>query len=58
MLALIDAIHSVPAEIMDIICVAEKADYPGVLRVKNETGLQVKSLPKVTVAGKRSKVVD
>ena len=58
MLALIEAVCSVPAEIVDIICVAEKVEYSGVQRVQDETGLQVKSLLRVTVAGKRSKLVD
>lgn len=58
LLALIKAIHSVPAEIVDIICVAEKVDYSGVRRVMDETGLHVKTLLRVTVAGKRSRIVD
>jgi len=57
MLALIEAVHLAGAEIVDIVCVAEKVDYSGVDRVKNETGFQIKTLVKVSVAGAKSKVI-
>jgi adenine/guanine phosphoribosyltransferase-like PRPP-binding protein len=58
MLALIKAIHQANAAIADIICVAEKVDYGGVSRVNKETGLQVKTLVKVSVSGDLSKVIE
>lgn len=57
MLALIKAIQIAKGEIVDIICVAEKIEYEGVKRVAEETGYQVKSLLKISVAGERSKVI-
>ncbi len=57
MLALIEAVHLAKADIIDIICVAEKIDYGGVQRIARETGFQVKTLVKISVAGERSKVV-
>ena len=57
MLALIKAVHLAGAEIVDIICVAEKVEYDGVSRVYDATGKQVKTLVKVSVAGDRSKVI-
>jgi adenine/guanine phosphoribosyltransferase-like PRPP-binding protein len=57
MLAMIEAVTKAEAEIVDIICVAEKVDYQGVERVQNESGYQVKTLLKVTVSGERSEVI-
>lgn len=57
MLALINAVLLARAEIVDIICVAEKIEYGGVQRLLNETGYKVKTLVKISVARERSKVV-
>lgn len=57
MLALIKAVHKAGAEIIDIICVAEKVEYGGVSRVFNSTGKRVKTLVKVSISGDRSKVI-
>jgi adenine/guanine phosphoribosyltransferase-like PRPP-binding protein len=57
LLALIEAIKKTEADIVDIICVAEKVDYSGVGRVFDSTGYEVKSLLKVSVSGERSKVL-
>jgi adenine/guanine phosphoribosyltransferase-like PRPP-binding protein len=57
MLALIKAIQSARAKIVDIVCVAEKVEYGGVDKVVKETGYKVKSLLKVSATGKKSKVV-
>ena len=57
MLALIKAVQLAKAEIIDIICVAEKIEYGGVEKIANETGHRVKTLVKISVAGERSKVV-
>lgn len=57
MLALIQAVRLAKAEIVDIVCVAEKVEYNGVQRIFTETGFQVKTLVKVSVKGKRSKIL-
>ncbi len=57
MIALIQAVEHAGAEIVDIVCVAEKIEYRGVQRIAEETGHQVKTLVKISVAGERSKVV-
>ena len=57
MLALIKAVRLAKAEIVDIVCVAEKFEYNGVQRILDETGFQVKTLVKVSIEGERSKVI-
>ena len=57
MLAMIHAVQLAEAEIVDIVCVAEKIEYGGVKRILNETGYAVKTLVKVSVSGERSKVI-
>lgn len=54
MLALIQAIQLAKRKIVDIICVAEKIEYYGVNRVAKETGYQVKTLVKISIAGECS----
>ncbi len=56
MLALIKAVQLAKANVVDIVCVAEKIEYAGVQKIFAETGYQVKSLVKISIAGKRSKV--
>jgi len=57
MLALIQAIQLAKGKIVDIICVAEKIEYYGVNRVAKETGYQVKTLVKISIARECSKVI-
>jgi adenine/guanine phosphoribosyltransferase-like PRPP-binding protein len=57
MVALIQAIRRSGAQVIDIVCVAEKVEYGGVARVKEETGHTVKSILKVSVTGERSVVL-
>ena len=57
MLAMIHAVQLAKAEIVDIVCVAEKIEYGGVNRILNETGYAVKTLVKISVSGERSKVI-
>jgi adenine phosphoribosyltransferase len=57
MLALIKAILKTGADIVDIVCVAEKVEYGGVSRVHNVTGFGVKTLVKLSVAGSKSRVI-
>jgi adenine phosphoribosyltransferase len=57
MLALIEAVLQAGASIVDIVCVAEKVEYQGVERVKKGSGYSVKTLLKISVSGKRSKVI-
>jgi adenine/guanine phosphoribosyltransferase-like PRPP-binding protein len=58
MLALIQAVQMAQAEIVDIVCVAEKVEYGGVQRIIGQTGYPVKTLLKVSVSGDVSRVVD
>jgi len=57
MLALIEAVEKAEATIVDIICVAEKIEYQGVNRIRQETGYLVKTLLQISVSGERSKVI-
>jgi adenine/guanine phosphoribosyltransferase-like PRPP-binding protein len=57
MIAMIKTVERAKAEILDIVCVAEKVEYGGPARVKQETGYTVKSILQVSVAGERSKVL-
>lgn len=57
MLALIQAVKLAGAEIVDVVCVAEKVEYGGVQRIAEETGYQVKTLVKISVRGERSEVL-
>lgn len=57
MLALIQAVKLAGAEIVDIVCVAEKVEYGGVQRIAEETGYQVKTLVKISVREERSEVL-
>ncbi len=57
MVALIKTIQKANAQILDIVCVAEKVEYGGVARVREETGYTVKSILKISVAGERSRVL-
>jgi adenine/guanine phosphoribosyltransferase-like PRPP-binding protein len=56
-LALIQLVRMARAEIVDVICLVEKVEYGGVERVKKETGIEVKTIVKVSIAGPRSKVL-
>jgi adenine/guanine phosphoribosyltransferase-like PRPP-binding protein len=58
MLALIQAVQMAQAEIVDIVCVAEKVEYGGIQRIIGQTGYPVKTLLKVSVSGDVSRVVD
>ena len=57
MLALIQAVQLAKAEIVDIVCVAEKTEYGGVQRIYEQTGYKVKSLVKISIEGTRSRVI-
>ncbi len=58
MVALLAAVKAVGAEVVDVVCVGEKVEYGGVQRVKAETGLDIKTLVKIAVSGRRSKVLE
>jgi len=58
LVALIRAVQQAGAKIRDVVCVEEKIEYGGVARVQAETGLMVKTLVKISVAGERSRVVN
>ena len=57
LVALIRAIRQAGAEVRDAVCIAEKIEYGGVARVKAETGVEVKTLVRVSVAGERARVL-
>ena len=58
LIALIQAIQLAKAEIIDIICVAEKIEYGGVKRIHDQTGFKAKTLLKISIDGPQSKVVN
>jgi adenine/guanine phosphoribosyltransferase-like PRPP-binding protein len=58
LLALIEAVRLAGAEIVDIVCVGEKVEYGGVARVLESTGLPMKTLVRLSMAGERSEVVE
>ena len=55
-IAMINLLKTVGAEIIDVIVVAEKEEYSGVERIKKETGIDVKYLLKFSTTGDLSKV--
>lgn len=57
LVALIRAVRQAGAQVRDCVCVAEKIEYGGVARVRAETGIAVKTLVKISVAGEKSRVV-
>jgi adenine/guanine phosphoribosyltransferase-like PRPP-binding protein len=58
MVSLIEAIRECGGEIVDVVCVAEKSAYRGVERVRDETGIAIKTLLKLDLSGATSAVVD
>ncbi|MBU1177631.1 adenine phosphoribosyltransferase [Patescibacteria group bacterium] len=57
LIALIKTIEKVGAEIIGIICIAEKVDYQGCERIKKETGHEVQTLLKIDMSGEKSRVI-
>ncbi len=55
-IAMIKLLKKIGAEIMDVIVIAEKEEYKGINRIKNETGVDVKFLLKFSSNGNSSKV--
>ncbi len=58
LISLIKMVKQAGAEIVDVVCLAEKVNYKGVRRVKAETGCVVKTLVKIDISGKYSKAVN
>jgi len=56
-LALIQLVTMAQAEIVDVVCLVDKVNYGGAERVKRETGIDVKTVIKVSVDGSRSRVL-
>jgi adenine/guanine phosphoribosyltransferase-like PRPP-binding protein len=56
-IAMIELFKKAEVNIVDIIALAEKAEYKGVERIKKETGYEVKHLVKFTSTGTLSKVI-
>jgi adenine/guanine phosphoribosyltransferase-like PRPP-binding protein len=57
MLGIITAVHKAGAEIADIVCVGEKVNYNGVDLIRKKTGYIPKTIIKIDVSGKRSRVL-
>lgn len=57
LIGLVEAIRRAGAQVLGIVCVAEKLNYGGAERVRQATGIEVKSLVGVDVSGDRSAVV-
>ena len=58
MIGIIKTLKKIGAEIIDVLVLAEKIEYSGIKKVKNETDIDVRSLIKISVAGTRSKVLN
>jgi len=58
MVSLIQAIRQCGSEIVDVVCVAEKSAYRGVERVRDETGITIKTLLKLDLSGPTSAVIE
>ncbi|QLP97958.1 MAG: hypothetical protein HZY79_12055 [Rhodoblastus sp.] len=58
LIGLIEAVRKAGAQVEQVVCVAEKVNYGGVQRVRDATGLDVRTLVRVDIAGSVSKVVD
>lgn len=57
LIGLVKAIRNAGAQVLGIICVAEKINYAGAERVYQATGIAVKSLVRIDISGARSTVV-
>jgi adenine/guanine phosphoribosyltransferase-like PRPP-binding protein len=57
-IGMIEILRSYGANIVDVICIASKAEYGGIEKIKKETGIKPKSLIKFTCVGEKSKVVE
>jgi adenine/guanine phosphoribosyltransferase-like PRPP-binding protein len=57
MIALIEAIEQAGARINDVVCVAEKVEYDGRERIRDETGHDVKCLLRLSISGETCQVL-
>ena len=55
-ISMIKLLRKVGAKIMDVIVIAEKEEFKGINRIKDETGIDVKFLLKFSSSGNSSKV--
>ena len=58
LIGIIKTLNKIGAQIIDTIVLGEKIEYNGVKRVKKETGINVRSLMKISVKGEKSRVVN
>ncbi len=58
MLGIIQAIQKAGAKIADIVCIGEKVNYTGVEFIREKTGYIPKTLVKIDVSGKHSRVLN
>jgi len=56
-IAMIKAVRKARVGIADVVCLAEKTEVGGVKRIKEETGIDVKTIIKLDTSGKKSKVL-
>ena len=57
LIGIIKLLNEVGARIVDTIVLGEKIEYNGIERVKKETGVNVRSLVKISIKGEKSRVV-
>lgn len=57
LIAMIKLLRKSGVTICDVVAIAEKIEYAGCLRIKKETGINVKCLLQVSCVGNRSRVV-
>ena len=57
LIGIIKTLQTIGAHIVDIIVLAEKIEYKGIQRVKEETDMDVRSLMKISIAEEKSRVL-
>ncbi|MHA1976232.1 MAG: phosphoribosyltransferase family protein [Candidatus Hodarchaeales archaeon] len=57
MIGIIKTLQKVGAEIVEVIVLAEKSEYNGIENIKKETGVDIRSLIKISVEDERSRVI-
>lgn len=55
---MIELLREKDINIVDVVCIAEKIDYAGAKRIKEATGLKIKSILKFSAKGKKSKILE
>ncbi len=58
MIGIIKTLRKIGAKIVEVLVLAEKIEYNGVKKVKEATGVDVRTLIQISISGDRSKVVN